>query len=412
MQFEHVFLLVVLCGMVQCAPNAIGVPILQDAEQLLNWAMFDWANPSTTARIIINYAEQGGDVGLVSSALQKFDTSDEEAMFFANSAIDQAISNGTENTLLFMTETFELIYSESLELFNQQFISAVRGGDERSQNFALLLDMLVRRNGCAFVEPLLQFLDETARAEGKMEIYIFSLLEKAGPATQCQDCQDVQNGDTSCAERSSYGQCEEAWMKQGYNCALTCGYCEYIDPTAKPQAGDLEQLITQRSTLQTGVRESTIKAGVNKDTLVFGDVSLMSNSQTDKIASILGGSAPAFQAVSAIDEQKVNTQTILSEGIADVPLVQEVAVDVAVPTPVDEPQQVNAISGLLDVKQDNSLSGTFQHVPVSSGVTFQPLYYEQWPDFGCEGIKVQRAHQPTSQCQGKKKRSERKWRGD
>eukprot|EP01023_Acetabularia_acetabulum_P029943 TRINITY_DN2820_c0_g1_i1.p7 TRINITY_DN2820_c0_g1~~TRINITY_DN2820_c0_g1_i1.p7 ORF type:complete len:139 (+),score=14.81 TRINITY_DN2820_c0_g1_i1:616-1032(+) len=25
---------------------------------------------------------------------------------------------------------------------------------------------------------------------------------------------------------------------------------------------------------------------------------------------------------------------------------------------------------------------------------------EQWPDFGCEGIKVQRAHQPTSQCQG------------
>eukprot|EP01023_Acetabularia_acetabulum_P065187 TRINITY_DN8605_c0_g1_i1.p2 TRINITY_DN8605_c0_g1~~TRINITY_DN8605_c0_g1_i1.p2 ORF type:complete len:119 (+),score=9.45 TRINITY_DN8605_c0_g1_i1:100-456(+) len=28
---------------------------------------------------------------------------------------------------------------------------------------------------------------------------------------------------------------------------------------------------------------------------------------------------------------------------------------------------------------------------------------EQWPDFGCEGIKVQRAHQPTSQCQGKKR---------
>eukprot|EP01023_Acetabularia_acetabulum_P010911 TRINITY_DN14979_c0_g1_i2.p5 TRINITY_DN14979_c0_g1~~TRINITY_DN14979_c0_g1_i2.p5 ORF type:complete len:110 (+),score=8.45 TRINITY_DN14979_c0_g1_i2:1273-1602(+) len=30
--------------------------------------------------------------------------------------------------------------------------------------------------------------------------------------------------------------------------------------------------------------------------------------------------------------------------------------------------------------------------------------YEQWPDFGCEGIKVQRAHQPTSQCQGNKKK--------
>eukprot|EP01023_Acetabularia_acetabulum_P054268 TRINITY_DN6108_c0_g1_i2.p6 TRINITY_DN6108_c0_g1~~TRINITY_DN6108_c0_g1_i2.p6 ORF type:complete len:114 (-),score=8.16 TRINITY_DN6108_c0_g1_i2:172-513(-) len=30
--------------------------------------------------------------------------------------------------------------------------------------------------------------------------------------------------------------------------------------------------------------------------------------------------------------------------------------------------------------------------------------FEQWPDFGCEGIKVQRAHQPTSQCQGKKKK--------
>eukprot|EP01023_Acetabularia_acetabulum_P002502 TRINITY_DN11022_c0_g1_i6.p1 TRINITY_DN11022_c0_g1~~TRINITY_DN11022_c0_g1_i6.p1 ORF type:complete len:331 (+),score=60.76 TRINITY_DN11022_c0_g1_i6:467-1459(+) len=32
------------------------------------------------------------------------------------------------------------------------------------------------------------------------------------------------------------------------------------------------------------------------------------------------------------------------------------------------------------------------------------IWGEQWPDFGCEGIKVQRAHQPTSQCQGKKKR--------
>eukprot|EP01023_Acetabularia_acetabulum_P057909 TRINITY_DN6767_c0_g1_i8.p3 TRINITY_DN6767_c0_g1~~TRINITY_DN6767_c0_g1_i8.p3 ORF type:complete len:167 (+),score=10.48 TRINITY_DN6767_c0_g1_i8:537-1037(+) len=30
------------------------------------------------------------------------------------------------------------------------------------------------------------------------------------------------------------------------------------------------------------------------------------------------------------------------------------------------------------------------------------FFVEQWPDFGCEGIKVQRAHQPTSQCQGKK----------
>eukprot|EP01023_Acetabularia_acetabulum_P003844 TRINITY_DN11595_c1_g1_i1.p1 TRINITY_DN11595_c1_g1~~TRINITY_DN11595_c1_g1_i1.p1 ORF type:complete len:149 (-),score=4.39 TRINITY_DN11595_c1_g1_i1:86-532(-) len=33
------------------------------------------------------------------------------------------------------------------------------------------------------------------------------------------------------------------------------------------------------------------------------------------------------------------------------------------------------------------------------------LCSKQWPDFGCEGIKVQRAHQPTSQCQGKKKPS-------
>eukprot|EP01023_Acetabularia_acetabulum_P063422 TRINITY_DN7963_c0_g2_i1.p1 TRINITY_DN7963_c0_g2~~TRINITY_DN7963_c0_g2_i1.p1 ORF type:complete len:112 (-),score=2.02 TRINITY_DN7963_c0_g2_i1:498-833(-) len=31
----------------------------------------------------------------------------------------------------------------------------------------------------------------------------------------------------------------------------------------------------------------------------------------------------------------------------------------------------------------------------------ETLNYEQWPDFGCEGIKVQRAHQPTSQCQVK-----------
>eukprot|EP01023_Acetabularia_acetabulum_P021544 TRINITY_DN21324_c0_g1_i2.p3 TRINITY_DN21324_c0_g1~~TRINITY_DN21324_c0_g1_i2.p3 ORF type:complete len:104 (-),score=1.12 TRINITY_DN21324_c0_g1_i2:593-904(-) len=27
---------------------------------------------------------------------------------------------------------------------------------------------------------------------------------------------------------------------------------------------------------------------------------------------------------------------------------------------------------------------------------FEGRYIEQWPDFGCEGIKVQRAHQPTS----------------
>eukprot|EP01023_Acetabularia_acetabulum_P054645 TRINITY_DN6192_c0_g1_i2.p4 TRINITY_DN6192_c0_g1~~TRINITY_DN6192_c0_g1_i2.p4 ORF type:complete len:145 (+),score=24.43 TRINITY_DN6192_c0_g1_i2:208-642(+) len=36
--------------------------------------------------------------------------------------------------------------------------------------------------------------------------------------------------------------------------------------------------------------------------------------------------------------------------------------------------------------------------------TMQKQLSEQWPDFGCEGIKVQRAHQPTSQCQGKKKK--------
>eukprot|EP01023_Acetabularia_acetabulum_P020945 TRINITY_DN20956_c0_g1_i1.p8 TRINITY_DN20956_c0_g1~~TRINITY_DN20956_c0_g1_i1.p8 ORF type:complete len:134 (+),score=7.42 TRINITY_DN20956_c0_g1_i1:1563-1964(+) len=41
-------------------------------------------------------------------------------------------------------------------------------------------------------------------------------------------------------------------------------------------------------------------------------------------------------------------------------------------------------------------------------INFRPEKFEQsneqWPDFGCEGIKVQRAHQPTSQCQGKKKK--------
>eukprot|EP01023_Acetabularia_acetabulum_P022938 TRINITY_DN22525_c0_g1_i2.p3 TRINITY_DN22525_c0_g1~~TRINITY_DN22525_c0_g1_i2.p3 ORF type:complete len:213 (+),score=19.78 TRINITY_DN22525_c0_g1_i2:528-1166(+) len=35
------------------------------------------------------------------------------------------------------------------------------------------------------------------------------------------------------------------------------------------------------------------------------------------------------------------------------------------------------------------------------------VWNEQWPDFGCEGIKVQRAHQPTSQCQGKRRHSSR-----
>eukprot|EP01023_Acetabularia_acetabulum_P017123 TRINITY_DN18516_c0_g1_i10.p1 TRINITY_DN18516_c0_g1~~TRINITY_DN18516_c0_g1_i10.p1 ORF type:complete len:139 (-),score=13.42 TRINITY_DN18516_c0_g1_i10:296-712(-) len=33
---------------------------------------------------------------------------------------------------------------------------------------------------------------------------------------------------------------------------------------------------------------------------------------------------------------------------------------------------------------------------------------EQWPDCGCEGLKVQRAHQPTSQCQGTKKNNKMK----
>eukprot|EP01023_Acetabularia_acetabulum_P011581 TRINITY_DN15372_c0_g1_i10.p1 TRINITY_DN15372_c0_g1~~TRINITY_DN15372_c0_g1_i10.p1 ORF type:complete len:303 (-),score=-6.99 TRINITY_DN15372_c0_g1_i10:208-1116(-) len=39
---------------------------------------------------------------------------------------------------------------------------------------------------------------------------------------------------------------------------------------------------------------------------------------------------------------------------------------------------------------------------LQSSVLILLLQLEQWPDFGCEGIKVQRAHQPTSQCQGKK----------
>eukprot|EP01023_Acetabularia_acetabulum_P049604 TRINITY_DN5302_c0_g1_i7.p1 TRINITY_DN5302_c0_g1~~TRINITY_DN5302_c0_g1_i7.p1 ORF type:complete len:216 (-),score=29.84 TRINITY_DN5302_c0_g1_i7:197-844(-) len=56
----------------------------------------------------------------------------------------------------------------------------------------------------------------------------------------------------------------------------------------------------------------------------------------------------------------------------------------------------------------SSLMGASLTIPIRHGKfalgTWQGVYLnEQWPDFGCEGIKVQRAHQPTSQCQGKKK---------
>eukprot|EP01023_Acetabularia_acetabulum_P014705 TRINITY_DN17172_c0_g2_i9.p2 TRINITY_DN17172_c0_g2~~TRINITY_DN17172_c0_g2_i9.p2 ORF type:complete len:193 (-),score=3.00 TRINITY_DN17172_c0_g2_i9:17-595(-) len=43
-----------------------------------------------------------------------------------------------------------------------------------------------------------------------------------------------------------------------------------------------------------------------------------------------------------------------------------------------------------------------QQLQVLVLLQYLSLLCEQWPDFGCEGIKVQRAHQPTSQCQGKK----------
>eukprot|EP01023_Acetabularia_acetabulum_P019147 TRINITY_DN19708_c0_g1_i1.p1 TRINITY_DN19708_c0_g1~~TRINITY_DN19708_c0_g1_i1.p1 ORF type:complete len:291 (-),score=-6.47 TRINITY_DN19708_c0_g1_i1:147-1019(-) len=44
-----------------------------------------------------------------------------------------------------------------------------------------------------------------------------------------------------------------------------------------------------------------------------------------------------------------------------------------------------------------------KYIILSRGLYLEGVTFEQWPDFGCEGIKVQRAHQPTSQCQGKKK---------
>eukprot|EP01023_Acetabularia_acetabulum_P004404 TRINITY_DN1183_c0_g1_i5.p2 TRINITY_DN1183_c0_g1~~TRINITY_DN1183_c0_g1_i5.p2 ORF type:complete len:134 (+),score=12.45 TRINITY_DN1183_c0_g1_i5:66-467(+) len=51
--------------------------------------------------------------------------------------------------------------------------------------------------------------------------------------------------------------------------------------------------------------------------------------------------------------------------------------------------------GVLDIERCRKLQEKYDQLPTAD---------EQWPDFGCEGIKVQRAHQPTSQCQGKKKK--------
>eukprot|EP01023_Acetabularia_acetabulum_P008482 TRINITY_DN13688_c0_g1_i5.p1 TRINITY_DN13688_c0_g1~~TRINITY_DN13688_c0_g1_i5.p1 ORF type:complete len:437 (+),score=63.43 TRINITY_DN13688_c0_g1_i5:255-1565(+) len=52
-----------------------------------------------------------------------------------------------------------------------------------------------------------------------------------------------------------------------------------------------------------------------------------------------------------------------------------------------------AVAALMNLEPHNAT--------ITSDVLLKAI--EQWPDFGCEGIKVQRAHQPTSQCQGKKK---------
>eukprot|EP01023_Acetabularia_acetabulum_P032894 TRINITY_DN3073_c0_g4_i1.p3 TRINITY_DN3073_c0_g4~~TRINITY_DN3073_c0_g4_i1.p3 ORF type:complete len:187 (-),score=2.40 TRINITY_DN3073_c0_g4_i1:89-649(-) len=44
---------------------------------------------------------------------------------------------------------------------------------------------------------------------------------------------------------------------------------------------------------------------------------------------------------------------------------------------------------------------TYQQLRIKKKKKKKKKKNEQWPDFGCEGIKVQRAHQPTSQCQEK-----------
>eukprot|EP01023_Acetabularia_acetabulum_P042310 TRINITY_DN4171_c0_g1_i1.p2 TRINITY_DN4171_c0_g1~~TRINITY_DN4171_c0_g1_i1.p2 ORF type:complete len:116 (-),score=20.52 TRINITY_DN4171_c0_g1_i1:136-441(-) len=65
-------------------------------------------------------------------------------------------------------------------------------------------------------------------------------------------------------------------------------------------------------------------------------------------------------------------------------------------------ENINVLTGLRRRRNNNNNVMNINEKP-SLLLSENEGNYEQWPDFGCEGIKVQRAHQPTSQCQGKKK---------
>eukprot|EP01023_Acetabularia_acetabulum_P056044 TRINITY_DN649_c0_g1_i2.p1 TRINITY_DN649_c0_g1~~TRINITY_DN649_c0_g1_i2.p1 ORF type:complete len:343 (-),score=68.83 TRINITY_DN649_c0_g1_i2:878-1906(-) len=74
-------------------------------------------------------------------------------------------------------------------------------------------------------------------------------------------------------------------------------------------------------------------------------------------------------------------------------------------------KQYNTWPTLVDItlnQRDQFMAATLQemskdHSKVVAVVDAKHLRgIEQWPDFGCEGIKVQRAHQPTSQCLGRR----------
>eukprot|EP01023_Acetabularia_acetabulum_P030054 TRINITY_DN2830_c0_g1_i6.p1 TRINITY_DN2830_c0_g1~~TRINITY_DN2830_c0_g1_i6.p1 ORF type:complete len:303 (-),score=61.23 TRINITY_DN2830_c0_g1_i6:535-1350(-) len=100
---------------------------------------------------------------------------------------------------------------------------------------------------------------------------------------------------------------------------------------------------------------------------------------------------------------KVNEQKKLAQNenegvdIWDPNLLQDQA-----PKPKHKPQKIKLMVPVLEGLQNPGQSyNPEQNERLQMLDSIYEDENEQWPDFGCEGIKVQRAHQPTSQCQGK-----------
>eukprot|EP01023_Acetabularia_acetabulum_P054385 TRINITY_DN6132_c0_g1_i4.p1 TRINITY_DN6132_c0_g1~~TRINITY_DN6132_c0_g1_i4.p1 ORF type:complete len:450 (+),score=87.21 TRINITY_DN6132_c0_g1_i4:107-1456(+) len=96
-----------------------------------------------------------------------------------------------------------------------------------------------------------------------------------------------------------------------------------------------------------------------------------------------------FQKVEPLYQSRLNEAQALPGAIRLVQHLKKTGVEMAIATSSRRATFDKKISCIQDIKD------CFRVVVCGDEV-------EQWPDFGCEGIKVQRAHQPTSQCQGKK----------